>query len=164
MECRLVEDRPLRDRLTAYVFDTDSNLYWLHDGKLFRAGAQDLGGFVWWSRQALGVSPANPTGDANHNATADLSDYVTDRAGPSPVSVDLDNSGAKLTATVGSNVPRDVCVRIEVQDFAGSWQPVGTWAGGLWAGDNLSTGVAVKRVWAQPIQYRAVYSWLGREE
>jgi len=146
-----------------YALDSNSNLFWLGDGKLFRADKADLGGFAWWAHASMpGSGAADPAADANGNRQPDLVDYVTDRAGMSPVSVSVSNE--MLAANVNSAVPRDVCVRIEVQDFAGGWQVIGSWAGGLWLRGDLSQGVPVERTWAQPQQYRVVYTWLGREE
>jgi len=161
MEIRMQEN--FLSEITSYALDSNSNLYWLDSGKLFRADKEDLGGFAWWAHASLpGSGAADPAADANGNRQPDLVDYVTDRAGVSPVSVSVSNE--ILTANVNPAVPRDVCVRIEVQDFAGGWQTVGSWAGGLWLNGDLSQGVPVERTWAQPLQSRAVYTWLGREE
>ena len=145
------------------AFDSDSNLYWLDDGHLYRADRADLGGFVWWSRYSLPEgAPAEATGDANHNGQADLVDYVFARAGSTPVQAS--STSTELSVTVADSIPKDVSVAIEVADTEGSWHRAGEWAGGYWASDDLSAGVPIRPLWKQPIEYRVVYQWLGRSD
>lgn len=145
------------------AFDSDSNLYRLDDGHLYRADRADLGGFVWWARYSLPEGGAvDATGDANHNGQADLVDYVFARAGSAPIQAS--STSTELSVTVADSIPKDVSVTIEVADTEGSWHKAGEWAGGYWASEDLSAGVLIRPLWKQPIEYRVVYQWLGRSD
>jgi len=151
-------------RVTCFNVDEASRLFWIDHGKCYRADAQELGGFRWWSRFMLPDTGADPNADTNGNQISDLYDYIVDRTGASPVTLSLLPDGVSCQVEVKSDFPRDVLATLEIQDLSGNWRPIGNYVGGLWfrapgSPSSISNGspnfvVPLAPSWAVPLNYR----------
>ncbi len=151
-------------RVTCFNVDEASRLFWIDHGKCYRADAQELGGFRWWSRFMLPDTGSDPNADTNGNQISDLYDYIVDRTGTSPMTLSVLADGISCQVDVKNDFPRDVIATLEIQDLNGNWRPIGNHVGGLWfrasgSPSSLSNGSPSfvfqrEPSWAFPLNYR----------